>query len=74
MSSIASFRFKAFATRRLERTTSVLPAAASSRSMSPPPCVASAKPLSPSTNAAAWKPSIFVNESSDILAIFIFSL
>ncbi|MNT90214.1 hypothetical protein D3C72_2310760 [compost metagenome] len=45
------------ATRRLVRTTSVLPAAASSRLMLPPPTVARAMPLSLSTRAAPTKPA-----------------
>jgi len=43
--------------------TSVFPAAASSKSISPPPCVASDKPLSESTSADAIKPSISVKLS-----------
>lgn len=64
MSSILSLRFKALEALRFARTTSVFPAAATSRSI-PLPVVARARPDSLSTNAAAIKPSMLLSESKD---------
>jgi len=59
MSSMSSRRFRFFIVLRLARTTSVLPAAATSRlRLAPPPFTPRVMPLSLSTSAAPRNPSI----------------
>ena len=71
MSSIVSLRLSAFIVLRLDRTTSVLPAAATSRSTVLPPIEPSVIPLLLSTMHAPTQPSISSSFGSDSFAFAI---